>query len=163
MNLRRRKIAIGAACAALAVAGLAAVLASSLGDSDKPPTHAEYAEKADKVCSDVEAEQARLDKTIFKGIPYNQSPPDRLWSKYAKAIIPTYDQQLESLRKLTPPKGEEAKLQAYFKATQEAGDVWRKVAADPANTRLLTDSPAFDKADNAAREFGLVACGHAED
>ncbi|MDX6651752.1 MAG: hypothetical protein QOJ38_533 [Solirubrobacterales bacterium] len=161
--MSRRKLRIVDVLVALTVIGIALFVVLGPVSDNPPPTHAQYAAKANKVCSDIEEEQAHLDNTIFKGIPFDRSPPPALYAKYVRAIIPTFERQLATLRKITPPKGDEAKLERYFRATQDALAVLREVAADPRKVHVLVETDVFLAADKAARNYGLLACGHAED
>jgi hypothetical protein len=149
--------------AALAIVGILVFVITGPLSDNPPPTHEQYVQKADKVCSNVEAEQAKLDNTIFKDIPFDRSPPDYLYVKYVKALIPTYRQQLKDLRKITPPTGDAPKLQRYFAATEGVIALLEEIAADPKKVPLLTKTNVFEAADAEARAYGLLACGHAED
>jgi hypothetical protein len=173
-TVSRGRVAIVAGIAA--AVGIAATLlftAGPLGEksSDEEGTiehpktlpHHEYVEKADEVCHNIEVKQAHLDNTIFKGIPFTESPPPRLYAKYVKALIPTYTEQMNRLRTISPPPAERAKLQRYFTATERAVALLRKVAVDPKKVALLGSTDVFAKADEAARALDLKACGHAED
>jgi hypothetical protein len=119
--------------------------------------------KADKVCTDIEQRQSELDAEVFKGIPYSQSPPDRLWTVYAQRILPTFDEELAKLRKIEPPTGDAPKLEAYFRAVKANRDVWAKVAQGPQYAKLLDTSLAWQRADELGRKYGFKACAHAED
>jgi hypothetical protein len=161
--MRGRKLRLADVLVGLLVVGILIFVISGPLTDNPPPTHAEYVVKADKVCTDIEGKQAALDAKIFKGIPYTKTPPDYLWSRYAAAIIPTFDEELARLRKLKPPTGDKAKLEAYFKAVERNKAVWQKVAATPKNAKLLDTNRDWQVADDIGRKYGLKACAHAED
>jgi hypothetical protein len=164
--MSRVSIAVAAAAAILGGLGVVLFTAGPLKDSDPPkplPEH-EYVEKADEVCHDIEIEQAKLDNTIFKDIPFDESPPPELYVKYVKALIPTYTDQMAKLRKIAPPKDRRENLKRYFAATERVVALLREIAADPAKVSLLSEKSAlFDQADEAAESLDLKACAHAED
>jgi hypothetical protein len=150
--------------AALLVIGIVVFVSVGPLSDNPPPTRREYAEKADKICTDIEIKQAKLDNTIFKGIPFDESPPPELYVKYVKALIPTYTEQMEKIRKITPPRGQEAKLKRYFAATERVVALLREISTDPKKVPLLTTRAGlFEKADDAARALDLKACAHVED
>jgi hypothetical protein len=161
--MSRRRLRVADVAAALVVIGIMVFVVAGPLTDNPPPTHAEYVAKADKVCRDIETKQAKLDAEVFKGIPYDKSPPDRLWSEYAKRILPTFDEQLDALRQIDPPKGDAPKLERYFQAVKRVRAVWAKVAKSPKNAHILDESVAYQKADDLGQTYGFRACAHAED
>ena len=128
-----------------------------------PPTPEQYAEKANEVCAAAENKQAKLDNDIFKDVPFDQPPPRHLTIRYVQALLPTYREQLESLRKLTPPKGDAERLRSYFAATERVVRLLEAVAHDPGKVDQLFRTSVFTKADDAARAMELLECAHSED
>lgn len=161
--MSRRKLRAADAVAALIVIAIVVFVIAGPVTDNPPPTHAEYVAKADQVCTDIEEKQAELDRKVFRGIPYDESPPDPLWSEYAEAILPTFDEQVERLRKIEPPRGDKPKVDAYLRAVLADRALWQKVAQSPKNARLLDDHVTQNRADELGRKYGFRACAHAED
>ena len=132
--------------------------------SDHPaPTLEQVGKKADKVCQDVEVQQTRASARIFHGASGPQIPP-RKWTRYARTILPGLESQLESIRGLDVPKGNERRFRAYYAALGQEIAIFKKVAASPRNLGVLRRNDAvFARADDLAIGLGLRRCGHAED
>ena len=71
-----------------------------------------------------------------------------------KVAVPTAQAELDQLRALRPPKGDEARVKAILDASQAAVD---KVRANPS---LLVGDNGSDRANRLARAYGLTACAN---
>jgi hypothetical protein len=148
-----RRLAIAAV---LSTALLAAGCGSS--SSDDAPTKAEFVKQADALCQkgskDINAQAHEFFKK--EKIAPNEQPTKQQASQLASDIIlPNVQKEVDGVDGLTPPKGDEDKVQAVTDAANEAID---KAKQDP--TALLSNSSdPFKKANQLATAYGLKVCG----
>jgi hypothetical protein len=73
------------------------------------------------------------------------------------AVVPSIQGQIDSIKALSPPSGDEDQVNALLSAAQSALD---KVKADPS---LITDqsnrSDPFAEANKLTNAYGLTKCG----
>jgi len=159
----KRKLA-GAVITMLAGA-LAAGCGDGSGDGDASATtapapaltKAQFVAAADKVCAETNARIA-LGATKLKaaGGKTGTIPVPDVARFLTQTSLPAYDAQLDRLRELTPPAGDEQAIDAYVAALAGAIDTARKdtlrYARDP------TPDP-FDDANAQAQRYGMKVCG----
>jgi hypothetical protein len=73
--------------------------------------------------------------------------------KLVTAALPTYEEMTAELAELSPPEGEEKKVEAIISAMEEAAE---RVGATPSSA-LASNAP-FEKPDKLASEYGLKNC-----
>jgi hypothetical protein len=137
-------------------AALAALLASSIlvvagcGGDDEPsaPTKAEYIAEADAICRDGQAEF----EAIVKDLPNSVDAPESQ-AAITDEIVPLYRDEIEQLRSLTPPEGDEETTAAIFDAVENGLD---EVEADPS---ALDQAGTFEEANTLANDYGFEVCG----
>jgi hypothetical protein len=136
---------------------LAALLAATMliaacgadDSSDEPaPTKTEYIAEADQICADdqetIQAAVADVDQDL--------SNPDTQ-DAITNDVLPVYQEQLDKLRGLTPPEGEEEATEELYNSLEEA---LTAIEEDPT---AIGDPDTFADANEQANEFGLEVCG----
>jgi hypothetical protein len=114
--------------------------------SQKPPS---FAEQANTICRNAESEREKVvTEATEEGKDSDQA------SLVTEVALPPIQKMIEELKALTPPKGDEKKVQAII-AAFEKGVV--ELEANPAD--FAADVNAFAKADRLAEEYGLTDCG----
>ena len=142
----------------LVAVGAALVASGCGGDDDEDSTTAalskqEFIKQADQVCAkgDKEIEQAAGD--VFGG---GQQPARQEQERFiTKTVIPNVQQQVDDVRALTPPEGDEKEVAAILDSAQEGSDTVEK---DPS---VLTGGgkDPFAESDRLASDYGLKQCG----
>lgn len=126
-------------------------------------SRAEFIEKADAVCGkgqkQVKAEYAAyLEENDIEELGEggeSETEAEARMADIIEAAIPALRQQLEGIRELGAPAGEEARVSAYLEAA-EAGI--EKGEEDP--RAMFTSSKAlFAQSDKLAGEIGFKVCG----
>jgi hypothetical protein len=137
------------------------------------PSKPDYISQADGLCAFYQdriertgRDQLGLRANDFRVLPSGRvvfrpgrRPSDaRIEAFVDQVAVPNLRQQLDELRALTPPTGEEARVATTFDA---AGRAIESLAADPA---VATDSGRtarlFDPALRSARAYGFKVCGY---
>lgn len=140
-------------CGAIAIALIAVVPAgcgsSDKSSSDKAPTKAAFLKKGNGICKAGSKEIDAKGKAIFKGKP---SPAQQV--KFVKQVlIPSVQKQVTGVGNLTPPKGDESKVNAIVSS---ANGALKKAHSNP---KLMLSDSAFAKTNKLANAYGLKACG----
>ena len=168
----------------------AALVAFGCGDSDDddappreaggaPPTKSEYIAQADEICARDRAEfdsdlrhgglrrDARLGRESDQA---NNSPEYRRSADLLQEGIDKGEAQIEELRAITPPAGDEQVIEDWLDAGAQAIDV-RASAVDPLRSGDIITAQEFadrsrsldTKADGIATRYGFEVCGQADD
>jgi hypothetical protein len=145
-------------------AGVAAVILAVAGcgggsDSSTPSiTKAQFIEKADASCKKNE-EQIRADFNTYVKEHEKEAltnPTEEDFANLVDAVIaPSLEQEVEEIRALGAPKGEEDQVEAILAATEEG----REQAEEDSKAAVQGSTAGLEKATKLAREFGLKACG----
>jgi hypothetical protein len=136
------------------------------------PSRHDYVVRADTICANTsqaiktEAEaRFRIDSSDFTVKPSGQvvfrpgrRPSDRRIREFGRqVVIPAFEDQLADLRALTPPEGDQAKLDSIFAAAQRGIDRLR------ADSSIFSDSAAvrsrLAEARRLGRRYGFFECG----
>lgn len=135
---------------ALASVLLVAALVAGCGGSSKPKvTKADFVAKANAVCA---AGNARLEKAPH---PNTEHPsPAQIAAFVNAAFVPNIQYQINSIRALAPPTGEEAKVTHMLDVAQEGLD---KVKANPQSLATPGEHP-FGEFASLAHSYGLTQC-----
>jgi len=131
-----------------------ALVAACGGDddssSDEPaPTKAAYITEADGICSDG----STTIQDIQADLPSQDINDPAVQEIITNEVLPVYDEQLNSLRDLTPPEGDEEATAAIYDALESA---LQAVEDDPA---AIGEASAFQEANTLAADYGLTVCG----
>lgn len=147
-----RGIAIAASLAlVLAVAGCGS---SSKSKSSTPTlTKAEFLKKGNAICKKGNREINQVaNKTFGKG----KKPSHAAMMKFATStLIPSVQRQINGVKALGAPKGDEAKVKEIVNTAQAALDKGKK---DPA-ILVSNKSDPFAKSNKLTKAYGLKACG----
>lgn len=166
------KRVLAALVACLAIAAVAAGCggggdSSSSGDttsggsteaSGSAPTKAAFIKEADKICGEAD-EQLNEEVAEYaeeNGIPIEKEEPtkDQQVELYEAVVLPNVAQQGEDIAALTPPEGDEGKIEEITDGLAEGVE---EAEADP---KQLTEgkNPLAD-ASQKARAYGMKTCG----
>jgi hypothetical protein len=167
----------------VALAALLAGAVSGCGDEegggdvvvtprDLVPSRPDFISQADGLCAFYESRVEQLGRQRFglsaedfKVLPSGRivfragrRPSDAAVEEFVRGTaVPNLRQQLEELRALTPPRGDEQRVDAVFDAAERAVD---GLAADP---QAFADDAAvqrlFAPVRRAGRRYGLKECG----
>jgi hypothetical protein len=128
------------------------------GDDDEDaateaPSKGEFIKQADQICAqgDKEIEQAAGD-VFGQGQQPSQQEEDRF---ITKTVIPNVQQQVDDVRALTPPEGDEQQVAAILDSAQKGIDA---VEEDPSVLTRGGGDP-FAESDRLASDYGLKECG----
>jgi hypothetical protein len=119
---------------------------------DDAPTQEEYVAQADEICK--EADEA-LNVVIEDTFGTRQPNQQEIISFTGDEVIPNIEGQIEDLRALTPPEGDEETVNAIYDSLK-AGIA--AVADDPAGS-IQEAPPEIEEAGRLAREYGMEECG----
>jgi hypothetical protein len=148
----------GAAFLVLISAGLV-VLGCGSSSDDNAPTKAAFIKQADAICKkgnqdiNTQAHEFFKKEKIARNEQLNKQQASQLASEI---ILPNVQKQVDGVDGLTPPKGDEATVQAVTDAANEAID---KSKQDPV-ALLSNKSGPFAKANKLAKDYGLKVCGN---
>jgi hypothetical protein len=136
------------------------------------PSKRDYIVQADTLCAQAD-QTIRTEAEISLGIGADdftltpdgeieflpgRRPTDRRIKRFGtEVVVPTLRDQMERLRALTPPSGDEAEVAAIYERAERGID---RIAADP---DAFTDSDAVRRSLNEARSlgrrYGFFECG----
>jgi hypothetical protein len=120
----------------------------------EPLSRQEFVIAADAICASGDREIERQAAQTFG----NQEPSEEEIEQFATdTIIPNIQSQVDQLRMLVPPEGDEEEVTAILDAAQSGVD---EVEQDPSLAAEGSDAGgAFTEANNLARDYGLKDCG----
>jgi hypothetical protein len=143
----------------LAVALAAGVVAAGCGGDDddgdgEALTKVEFISQADAICAEGDREIDQAGREAFG----DQRPSEQEIEQFATdTVAPNIQNQIDGIRALTPPEGDEQQVAEILDAAQNGID---EIEQDPS---LLNQGPdaggAFTEANNLATEYGLTDCG----
>jgi hypothetical protein len=122
-------------------------------------TKAEFLKKGNAICKKGQQQiNATANQTFSKKQYPNGPPPKSVQVKFATdAVIPSIQTQINGIKALGAPTGDEAKVKAIVDSAQSALD---KAKADP--TALLQSNPKndpFAESNKLTNAYGLTTCG----
>lgn len=157
----RTRIAIAvAAIAALAIAGCGGGSSTettgasgATGAQGAPLSKSEFLAKGNAICAKGDQEiNAAAKKVLGQGAP-SQADLDKFATS---TLIPNIQQQIDGLKALPPPSGDEDQVNAILSAAQSALD---KAKQDPSLLTQQGGSDPFAQANKLANAYGLTKCG----
>jgi hypothetical protein len=148
----------------LGVCALALVAAGCGGGSDETSstaslTKAQFIKKADGICASAEKEiEGEFESFAKEHKLSEKNPPSNEESEEAATtiLIPSIEGQLEDIRALGAPAGEEQKVEELLAAVESAIE---KTKEDPVKFIESEGEGDFAHANKMAREYGLMVCG----
>jgi hypothetical protein len=114
---------------------------------------AEYAKKADEICTRSESERQEIitaATTKLSGKKITSAQQEELILE----VIPGYEKMTSEIDELGTPEGAEKKAEAWVEAMEEAAE---NVKADPGTA--ITGNAPFQKSSKLAGELGAKQCG----
>lgn len=133
-----------------------AVGATGATGESGPLSKSQFTEAADAICAEAEASEEEQARDLFPNAQgaagLSSEDFDRLATEVA---IPSLRSQLEQLRALSPPEGDEEEVGEIISELEEGVEA---VEEDPS---LLADGggPALQEATSLAQRYGLAVCG----
>ena len=118
------------------------------GDGGSAPTKAEFVKEGNAIC---EKGNAELDAATANFGP--QTPPAEVDAFVTDTLVPNVQGQIDDLRELTPPAGDENTVDEMLDTAQDNLDT---VEDDPASIR---SGDPFAEANQLLRDYGLTVCG----
>lgn len=142
----KRKLGVLAPLIAITCLGVA----GCGGDDPGAPTKEEYIAEADAICKEADdGVAASIESTYGIGTPSAQE----VQMIIEEELLPSVEGQLEDLRSLTPPDGDEEAVNDIYEALDR--DI-QAVKEDPA---IAVEANAFVESSRLAHEYGLTDCG----
>jgi hypothetical protein len=123
------------------------------GASGAPLTKEAFIAQADAICKESGDAIDKQANQFFSG----QEPSDAEIEQFAnEVVIPGLHEQVDAIRALTPPEGDEDQIDAMLNAVNEATD---RAEADPSLLRASDSESPFAEANQLAQDYGLKECG----
>jgi hypothetical protein len=125
-------------------------------ESGSAPTKAAFIKEADKICTAAEADLVKelTDYAEAHGISTDKEPnDDQKVELTEEVVLPNLTKQAEELEGLTPPAGDEAKIEEMTSALSGA------LAEAEDNPTMVLDGDLLDEASEKAEAYGLTECG----
>ena len=151
----------GLAVAAILTVGLVLVACGSSNNNSTSTTaaltKAQFDKQGNAICKKGNQQINKVGNQTFTKKKYpNGPPPKSVQVKFATdTVIPSVQTQIDGIKALGAPKGDEAKVNTIVTSAQGALDQAKK---DP--TVLLQNGPGPFKATNKlAKAYGLTVCG----
>lgn len=153
----------------VAVAAVALVAAGcgssddSTTDSGEALTKAEFVKQGNAICKEgndkIESEFEQLAEE--KNLKENQKPPQAVLDEAAETIlVPGIGKQIEELRALGNPEGDDGEVEDLLTGAEEALE---EAEEDPSVLTEDEDSGPFVQVNKEAREYGLTVCGEEDE
>ncbi len=124
--------------------------------SGAAPTKAEYLAQADKICSDGDAEIDQAAGEVFGSAETEPSRSDQV-AFIEDTVLPSIQEQIDGVRALTPPAGDEETITAALDESQSALDQAKK--NPPSITEEGGAGDPFAKSSKLLSDYGFEACG----
>jgi hypothetical protein len=128
-----------------------AATAAGCGGSDAP-SKSEYVKKADAICAKGDKEVEKQGREQFSG---GQPSKAEITKFVNEVLVPNISKQIDDLRDLDAPSGDEDKLNKLY---DDADAAIQKVKDNPAQAVSDQNDP-FKDVNARARAYGLKACG----
>jgi Tfp pilus assembly protein FimV len=141
----------------IAVALLAAGAGAGCGgDDEEPLSKAEYIKQGDAICKKAQAEGEKDVEEMFGDLGANEEPSEEQLKTLVDDVLkPNTEGQLEELRDLPAPEGDEETLNGIYDGAEEALE---KIEDDP--MILLSEDDPFEKASQEAEDYGFEECSN---
>jgi len=157
MKATRRKLLLAVAGIALAIA-VSACGGGGGGDATvNPLTKAQFLKKGNEVCAAGTAKvNEGFERYSAAHLNEGQHVSDISYARaMARIVLPRVEEQVEGIRKLAPPAGDEKRVKKIL-AAFEAGV--REGKEDPLTLPGTHGSYAFEEAHELAIDYGLEKC-----
>jgi hypothetical protein len=152
----KRKLAAAAVLLACVAAGCGDE-GNGAEDDDKPVTKAAFVTSADAMCTKTDAEITKAaTKLREKSQKSGTLPKQDVVNFFKGTSLPAYDDLVRQLGALTPPKGDQAKVDGLLLTLSSAIDT---VKADPEKFVSRTAEDPFADFNKRAKAYGMKVCG----
>jgi hypothetical protein len=122
------------------------------GATGEPLSKDEFITQADAICKAGDKKIDAAAQETFSGGQPSQAEQEQF---VTEDVVPNIQEQIDGLRALTPPEGDEEEVSAILDSAQDAID---QTEADPGALTEGGDDP-FSEANQLAEEYGLEVCG----
>jgi len=129
----------------------------STADTTAASSKPQFVKQANAICAKTNQELTKTSEDFSKekNLSESKPPTSAQVSELSKLALPTIVRQVEELRSLAAPAGDEKEVDAILVAAEEA---IKKGEQDPAAI-YGANGGAFAKANRLATEYGLEECG----
>lgn len=137
--------------ASLALLVVAALVLAACGGEDAP-TKEEFIAEGDAICREGDEALNTAAEEQFGDL--SADPPRKQQEQFVSEVVAAeYRSQLEQLRELTPPEGDEEEVDAILTSLEQLAD---QAESDPGS---LLDAQTAPEAARLAAEYGFMSCG----
>ncbi|MEX2195640.1 MAG: hypothetical protein WD844_10175 [Thermoleophilaceae bacterium] len=149
--------------AALAAASLLAACGGDDDDGDggeQALSKAEYIEQGDAICAEGDREIEQAAEETFSDLEQGEQPSVEEIGEFGQeTVLPSLQRQIDRLRELPAPGGDEDEVTAIYDAADEGIQTLQD--GDPEDFATGGDA-AFEDANRLAGEYGFQNCGGQE-
>ena len=136
------------------------LVAAGCGDDDdsgddggEALTKEEYVAQGNAICEEGDKE---IEAGFREVAPANQQPtPEEIETVVSETLVPSVQGQIDDLRALSPPEGDEETLNAIYDDAQAALD---SIEADPSILSAGDSPDPFADVNQRIGDYGLTAC-----
>jgi hypothetical protein len=160
--LNKRLFALFACLIPIALIGAGCGSSSNTESTATALTKAEFLKQGNAICANGNKEINEGFEAFFKksNLKKNEQPSKAQKEEAAETIlIPAITKDVESIRALGAPEGEEEQVEEILDAAEEAIE---KLESEPA-AAIEESNQAFVKVNKLSREYGLTVCGEEEE
>lgn len=127
---------------------------SGAGSDSSPLSKVEFVKKGDEICTRVPANYGKLLQTFEKEAKADGKPKPSTAEGNLKAAVPPLHTAVEEFEDLTPPKGDEPKVEAMIDALEAAA----KGLEEKPSSELSGPQSPFAEFQKLTGEYGFKAC-----
>lgn len=118
----------------------------------EPLSQAEFIKEADAICAAGDKKINAAGQQLGPG-----KPSDQEFEQFTtETLVPEIQAQIDAIRALTPPEGDEDEVSAILDAAQGAVD---QLDQDPSLLNEQSGDDPFKEANQLAKDYGLKECG----
>jgi hypothetical protein len=122
-------------------------------------TKKEFVREANRICTRTDDKLARASRQFFADAPRGEeAPPEEVEQFGEKTVYPTIQDEIDRIRALGAPAGDEDQVEALLDAAQRGLDTLKD---HPDQVPKGGAAPAFNEADKLAGNYGLDQCAGA--
>jgi hypothetical protein len=122
-------------------------------------TKQEFVREANRICTRTDDKLDRASRQFFADAPSGQeAPPEEVEQFGEKTVYPTIQDEIDRIRALGAPVGDEDQVEALLDAAQRGLDTLKD---HPDQLAKGGAAPAFDEANKLAGYYGLDRCAGA--
>jgi hypothetical protein len=124
------------------------------GDDEEALSKPEYVKQGDALCKKAQAAGAKETDEMFGDLGPNEEPSEEQLNTFVEEVFkPNTQGQVDDLRDLAPPEGDEDTVNGVYDGIEEG---LAKVEDDP-KVLLSADDP-FEAAGKEAADYGFKEC-----